>query len=142
MTEQEWLDCADPDPLLLFLNRKASARKRRLFAVACCRRIWHLFGAAGLRQTVLTADRLADEGARTEDWTVCRDPAKEAAKQARKQGMSALAGYYVVLSAADTDARIAAVEAAKQAALEIGRESADLSGRVRDEQWRGRAAAA
>ena len=46
MTEQEWLACTDPTPMLDYLRtqRTASERKLRLFCAACCRRVWDWHG--------------------------------------------------------------------------------------------------
>jgi len=47
VTEAEWLACEDPTVMLehlyeTFRSDLATERKLRLFAVACCRRVWHL----------------------------------------------------------------------------------------------------
>src|SRR3712207_2557838 len=62
MTEHEWLSCSTPEPMLAFLRNsgKASDRKLRLFAVACCRRVWNLIPDGSCRRAVDVADQYAE----------------------------------------------------------------------------------
>jgi hypothetical protein len=60
MTEQEWLNCTDPMPMLDFLEDKASDRKSRLYGTACCRRIWPLLAHDTHRRAVERAEQFAD----------------------------------------------------------------------------------
>ena len=60
MTEAKWLRCTGPRKMLKFLGHKASQRKLRLFACACCRSVSHLFVDEWSPAAVETAERYAD----------------------------------------------------------------------------------
>ncbi len=88
MTEAEWLACTDSMPMLEYLWGKAGDRKLRLFACACCRRIWRLLSDERSRTAVQTAERYADGLAALPELTT----AFEGANAAYRDGGDAFYG--------------------------------------------------
>jgi hypothetical protein len=63
MTEAEWLACEDPISMLSAIDGKASGRKFRLYACACCRALWSFLVADSCRRAVEVGEGLADDAA-------------------------------------------------------------------------------
>ncbi len=62
MTEDDWLTSTDPHALLAYVQGtgRASERKHRLFAVACCRVVWDLLGGRQHRKMISVGERYAE----------------------------------------------------------------------------------
>lgn len=119
MKEQEWLACSDPYPMLTFLRDKGRARKLRLFACACCRRVWHLVENDLSRHAVEVAERFADGHISAEELDTIHSATHETAlrldwlEAGRNAGSAANRTVW-------TDARDAALRASEQASEAAG----------------------
>lgn len=60
MTETEWTACGDPAAMFNFVADAMSARRKRLFALACCREIWHLLSDSRERSLLEAAEVCMD----------------------------------------------------------------------------------
>ncbi len=79
MTEQEWEDSNNAAPMFQFLWGHVSERKMRLIAVACCRRVWHLYrDDEPFRRVVVVAERRADGAASEAELHAARTSAHSA----------------------------------------------------------------
>jgi hypothetical protein len=63
MTEQKWMAGTLPNPLINFVSKRVSDRKKRLAAVACCRRFVHLSSSARVAKALDVSERFADQQA-------------------------------------------------------------------------------
>jgi hypothetical protein len=62
MTQEEWATCEDPKRMAEFMDGRASDRKYRLFATACCRFAWEAITDARSREAIVVAEQLAETG--------------------------------------------------------------------------------
>jgi hypothetical protein len=77
MTEQEWLACGDPQPMLEQLRGKASDRKLRLFACGCCRYFWEMLNENS-RNPIEVVEDFSDGRRPEEEWLEVRAGAWDA----------------------------------------------------------------
>ena len=85
MTDDEWRQCGEPARMLTALGSRASPRKLRLFACACCHRIAPLLTDPRSQEAMHAAERFADGRASRKELNA----AKKASGAARgKRGRS------------------------------------------------------
>ena len=82
MTEAEWLTSASPKAMLALLAGTSSPRKLRLFACACCRRVWRLLSDERSRRAVEANERFADHLAGEAELHMAQQDAVHAASEA------------------------------------------------------------
>jgi hypothetical protein len=105
VTEQEWLACTDRQMMLDFLRGGgASGRKLRLFAVACCRRIFPLMPDSRSRQAVTTCELYADGLTSQRDLVAARAAAGAAVREWEVAPWSVERGKVVAAARAARDA--------------------------------------
>jgi hypothetical protein len=97
LTEVEWQNCADPRPMLVALRGKASERKLRLFAVACCRRLGPLLKDPRITTALDVAERHADGAATAADLKAAEQSAALAQRAQRRKAL--LYAYAAVMDA-------------------------------------------
>jgi hypothetical protein len=118
VTEAEWLSCSDPAAMLDRRRRvlTLSPRKARLYACACCCRVWRCLDEAG-RAAVAVAEWYADGRATDGELELAAQSATGPAKSAAALQLG---------RSGDTAARAAAAAAGHDA---YGRVSAAYAGR-------------
>lgn len=172
MTEADWLACRHPERMFDFLRGKrgdpdlmrvlswwglqlrrsgttpppaaqTSGRKLRLYACACCRRIWPLLHNEHSRRAVEVSESFADEQATEEELVAARDAAWRVLQQLPSEPIQlpfavALAHQLEPLRphASATQAAVIAadrnVEAIDQAVMRVGLELTAINGKEQE----------
>lgn len=78
MTEAEWLECDNPQPMLEFLRGKVNDRKLRLFAVSCCIWAWQFLTEESSRVAVKVSELFADGLASKKELVTAQQTASKA----------------------------------------------------------------
>lgn len=95
MTKPEWMVCSRPD-LMLQQSFRASARKRRLFASACCRRFWAELVDPRSRKAIEVAEAYADGRTTRKDLSIAQKQAIAAKIAQSASDLACFAAHAVV----------------------------------------------
>jgi hypothetical protein len=94
VTKSDWLSWSDPEPMLAFLDktRQSTTRMYRLFATACCRRVWPLLSDDRSRWAVEVAELYANREAEPKELYRAFLGSDQAYRQfGRRRGMNVVA---------------------------------------------------
>jgi hypothetical protein len=93
MTEDEWLVCTDPGPMLESLYGKGSPRKMRLAAVGFCRRVAHLLPTdERCRLAMEVAESYADRQVRRRELAAAHTGVEAVSKHTLESNCRLMAG--------------------------------------------------
>jgi hypothetical protein len=117
MTKEEWHASTDPELMLRFARAFADDSTLRLFACACCVRVWRLIADERARRAVEIAERFARGLASRSDLDGARDLAEEAREDAHRAEYEAESesGFCYTARYCEINARLYAACAARQA---------------------------
>jgi hypothetical protein len=146
MTGADWLTCDDSGPMLEHLRGETSTRKLRLFAVACCRHIWHLLEEQRSRDAVEVVERIADGLCGEDELRSASEQAGEAAEAAHwenRAGTIQTAAEAAAMASTEVMSLDLAIRLAETVAEAAGDEATDEAweatwttpGKTNEERW-------
>ena len=136
MTEEEWRASTDPEKMLLAIRYVVSERKMRLFAIACCQRIWDRITDLRCRAAVEFAERHVEVGVRGRKGRPAVEKAgREACREADDAGYQARNQPDCATFLIDANARNAALATVEGSAWFAAHLASGFSANVVGWEW-------
>jgi len=136
MTEDEWLNATDPEPMLEWLWNKPGNRKMRLFAAACCRQVWNRINHPTGRQAVELVEQFAEGKITAEELANARQRHRSSGAWRVQKNAANAVSEACAIGSMDTAALVSAAGAAKYAAHAYTEKPEGGATSYRDPSWR------